>query len=148
MEVIVRAATANDREAWGRLYADYAAFYKTGQDELMRERVWSWIGDAAHPIEALVAEAGGEMIGLAHFRAFARPLSATTAGFLDDLFVSEAVRGAKVGEALISAVAEIGRVRGWSIIRWLTAENNYRARSLYDRVATPTPWRVYDIKLA
>lgn len=144
---IVREARREDREAWGRLYTAYAEFYGTAQDEAMRERVWSWIFDPAQSVEALVAEVNGELVGLAHFRAFIRPLSATKAGFLDDLFVAEPERGAKIGEALIAAVAEIGRAREWSVIRWLTAENNYRARALYDHVATPTSWRVYDMKL-
>ena len=36
---------------------------------------------------------------------------------------------------------------GWSVLRWITADNNYRARSAYDQVATRTAWVTYDIKL-
>jgi hypothetical protein len=32
----------------------------------------------------------------------------------------------------IDAVATQGRKRGWSIWRWITAEDNARARALYD----------------
>ena len=39
------------------------------------------------------------------------------------------------------------RARGWTVIRWITAEDNYRARGLYDRVADKTKWATYDIKL-
>ena len=28
-------------------------------------------------------------------------------------------------------LAEIGRAKGWASIRWITAEDNYRARSFY-----------------
>jgi GNAT superfamily N-acetyltransferase len=86
-------------------------------------------------------------VGLAHVRAFARPLSASTGGFLDDLFVDPAARGSGAAQALIGAVAEEGRRRGWSVVRWITARDNARARAVYDRLAAETPWVTYDLKL-
>lgn len=136
------------REDWNRLYAGYAEFYGVAQTPDMRDRVWSWLHDPAHETNGLVAEdAEGRAVGLAHYRAFARPLSATTGGYLDDLFVDPQMRGRRVADALIEALAEEGRRRGWSVIRWITAENNSRARAVYDRVAKLTPWRTYDIPL-
>lgn len=136
------------RAAWGRLYAGYAEFYQVVQTEEMRDRVWSWIHDPDHQVKAFIAaDEKGEPIGLAHFRPFARPLAAATGGFLDDLFVSKSKRGGRVADALIQAVADEGRKQGWSVIRWITAEDNYRARAVYDRLATKTKWTTYDIKL-
>ena len=94
-----------------------------------------------------MAEQDGTLIGLAHYRVFARPLSASTGGFLDDLFVDPAARGSGAAEALLQALAAEGRNRGWTVIRWITAEDNYRARGLYDRVADRTKWVTYDIRL-
>jgi GNAT superfamily N-acetyltransferase len=145
--MIIRRPEAGDFEAWARLYAGYAAFYRVEQTEGMRARVWSWIGDPDHEVQGLVAEVDGVLVGLAHFRPFARPLSASVGGFLDDLFVDPEARGTGAAKALIAAVEAEGRARGWSVIRWITAENNYRARGLYDQVATRTPWVTYDIKL-
>ena len=31
--------------------------------------------------------------------------------------------------------------------RWITADDNYRARTLYDRVAKKTAWNTYEITL-
>ncbi|MFC7736575.1 GNAT family N-acetyltransferase [Roseomonas sp. GCM10028921] len=136
------------REDWNRLYAGYAEFYGVTQTPAMRDRVWSWLHDPAHETNGLVVEdAEGRAVGLAHYRAFARPLSATTGGYLDDLFVDPQMRGRRVADALIEALAEEGRRRGWSVIRWITAESNSRARAVYDRVAKLTPWRTYDIPL-
>lgn len=144
---IVPVAEAH-RADWERLYAGYAAFYRVTQTAEMRARVWSWIQDPAHEVKGLVAlDAGGRGLGLAHYRPFARPLSASTGGFLDDLFVDPAARGQRVADALIGAVAAIGREKGWSVIRWITAEDNYRGRAVYDRVAQLTLWKTYDIKL-
>lgn len=139
---------AEHREDWDRLYAAYAEFYNVPQSEPMRDRVWAWIHDPAHELQAFVAlDDPRRVIGLAHFRAFARPLSATMGGFLDDLFVEPAARGSGAAPALITAVAEEGRRCGWSMIRWITAEDNYRARAVYDRLADRTAWVIYDLKL-
>ncbi len=143
----IRAVTEADRAAWAQLYADYAAFYGVVQTDAMRAVVWGWLTDPAHGTEGLVAEVDGVVVGIAHYRAFARPLSASVGGFLDDLFVGPEARGTGAAEALVQGVADVGRKRGWSLIRWITAEDNYRARGLYDRVAEKAKWVTYDIKL-
>lgn len=141
----VLPAEPRHRADWNRLYAGYAAFYRVEQTDAMRDAVWGWIMDPAHDVKALVAEDdAGRAIGLAHYRPFARPLRAATGGFLDDLFVDPNHRGGRVADALIEAVAEIGRAKGWTLIRWITADDNYRGRGVYDRVAARTTWITYD----
>ena len=76
-----------------------------------------------------------------------RPLRATIGGFLDDLFVDPAHRGGGVAAALMQGLAEIGKARGWSTMRWLTAEDNYRARSFYDRISTRTAFLTYEMTI-
>jgi GNAT superfamily N-acetyltransferase len=77
----------------------------------------------------------------------ASPLRGTIVGFLDDLYVDPAWRAKKVGRALLDEVAAIGRARGWPFYRWLTADDNYRARGLYDQVAKRTMWITYQYDL-
>lgn len=143
----IRALIAADRPAWGALYAAYADFYGVEQTEDMRDRVWGWIQDPAHEVEGLCAAQGGALVGFAHYRPFARPLAAGVGGFLDDLYVAPEARGSGAARELIDAVAEQGRARGWGMIRWITKEDNYRARGLYDQVADQTWWKTYDLKL-
>lgn len=145
--VNIRKIAQSDRAAWDRLYEGYATFYKVTQTLQMRDTVWGWLHDPAHGTEGLVAEQDGEVIGIAHFRSYYRPLLASVGGFLDDLFVDPAARGTGAAEALIAALKAEGRSRGWTVIRWITAENNYRARGLYDQLAERTAWVTYDIKL-
>lgn len=135
------------RAEWEKLYAGYAAFYRVEQTPEMRATVWNWLQDPAHEVQGLVAlDDLGRPIGLAHFRSFARPLAAATGGFLDDLFVAPEARGGGAAQALIEAVVETGRSRGWTVVRWITADDNYRARSAYDRIANRTKWITYEIK--
>lgn len=148
MPITIRSVEQRDRPEWNALYQGYADFYKVTQTPEMRDRVWQWLFDESHETEGLVAvDDKGILIGLTHFRPFARPLSATTGGFLDDLFVPPSSRGSGAARLLIEAVAQIGKQRGWSVIRWITAEDNYRARSLYDKIADKTKWATYDMKL-
>lgn len=137
------------RSDWERLYAGYAAFYGVVQTQAMRDTVWGWLMDPAHELEGLVAEdPSGRAVGLAHFRPYPRPLRGGYGGFLDDLFVDPQCRGARIADALIEAVAAIGRQRGWPVLRWITAGDNLRARRVYDRLAGRTMWITYDMILA
>ena len=147
-DVAVRPIAVGDREQWDRLYSGYAAFYKVEQTPAMRDKVWSWLMDAGAEVYGLAAvDSEGRLIGITHFRPYARPLSASTGGFLDDLYVDPDARGSGAAEALINAVKAEGLKRGWTVIRWITADDNYRARALYDRLADRTKWVTYDIKL-
>lgn len=134
------------RADWERLYAGYAEFYKVTQTPEMRAKVWSWIHDPAHEVNAVVAEdEAGQAVGLAHYRAFARPLSASTGCFLDDLFVDPSQRGKRVADALLEHLRALAREKGWSTVRWITADDNYRGRGVYDRLAKRTWWITYDM---
>ena len=140
--------TPEHRDAWERLYAGYAAFYKVDQTPEMRATVWGWLQDLDHEVTGFLAlNDAGKPIALAHFRPFSRPLSATTGGFFDDLFVDPQARGSGAAQAIFAAIAEEGKKRGWSVIRWITAEDNYRGRSVYDRVGAKTKWVTYDMTL-
>lgn len=147
-EITIGPPRAEDFADWRRLYEGYATFYKMPMNDEIAGTVWRWLLDPAHPLEALLARTGdGRVVGLAHFRPMPRPLTGSTAGFLDDLFVDPALRGSGLADRLLEAMAETGRRRGWSLIRWLTADNNFRARGVYDRHAQRTMWITYQMDL-
>ena len=79
--------------------------------------------------------------------AFSRPLFATTGCFLDDLFVPSDARGGKEADALLQRLRTMAQENGWSVVCWITADDNYRARTVYDRLADKTHWLTYDIKV-
>lgn len=142
----VRPATAGDYPRWRVLYRAYADFYGVPQSNEAADRVWSWIHDPDHEVGCLLAEDDRDQVaGLAHFRPFARPLSASTGCFLDDLFVDPAERGAGAADALLDELKRLAATEGWSVVRWITADANYRGRAKYDQHATRTHWVTYDM---
>ena len=147
MAITIRPLHADDRPVWEDLFAGYATFYKVEQTAAMRETVYGWLMDADHTSNALVAQdAKGRIIGFTHYRPFVSQLKAVTNCFLDDLYVDPTARGSGAADALIRAVGDIARQNGWTVVRWITADNNYRGRGVYDKLATRTPWVTYDMK--
>ena len=74
------------------------------------------------------------------------PLRGQDIGFLDDLFVDPEYRGRKIGEKLINKMKEISKSKRWNLVRWITRDDNVRAKSLYNRVSVKTNWDVYELK--
>jgi ribosomal protein S18 acetylase RimI-like enzyme len=142
---VVRPPTAGDRLRWQQLYEGYLTFYKTALSDDQMDTVWSWLLSDDHEVYGLVVEGPEGIVGLAHYREFARPSSASVGGFLDDLFVDPSTRGTGVVDALLATLRNIGVTRGWTVIRWITADDNYRARAKYDQQARRTPWVTYDM---
>ena len=138
-----------DREQWQRLYHGYAEFYQVPMNDEILDTVWGWIHDESNLFFGLIAkDEGGRALGLMHCREMASPLRGAQVGFLDDLFVEPDVRGQGVVEALYESLGDLARERGWPFVRWITAENNDRARAVYDRVAEKTEWVTYQMRVA
>jgi GNAT superfamily N-acetyltransferase len=149
----VRHVRADEFEPWTRLFRGYADFYHWPTSDDHQRQIWGWIHEQHH-VEALVAvevDANGDEVGeprgLAHLRTWVRPLRGVVCGYLDDLFVDPAARGTGAVEALFAEMSRLGVERGWPVIRWTTADDNYRARAVYDRRATRTTWITYDMAI-
>jgi GNAT superfamily N-acetyltransferase len=82
-------------------------------------------------------------IGLAHVLFHASTWSPTSYCYLEDLFVTPSARQQGVGRSLIEATYAAADARGCTRVYWTTQEFNYRARALYDQVATKTPFIRY-----
>ncbi|MGH4033683.1 N-acetyltransferase family protein [Actinomycetota bacterium Odt1-20B] len=141
--ITVSPARPEDHAAWRELFAGYAAFYEVELDDAAYDRAWSWIHDPARSTHCLLARTeDGTPIGLAHYRAEDSPLRGTR-GFLDDLFVAPEHRGGGAVDALFAELRRVTEEAGWPSLSWRTAENNYRARAVYDRYAAPSGFLTY-----
>lgn len=141
--MIVRKIELKDRASWEALYRDYARFYKVPMDNTILDTVWSWVFSEDGFYCAVVEDADGQLIGLAHYRQMPSPLRGKTVGFLDDLFVSPEWRGQGAVQRLFDYLDTECRNNGWPFMRWITADDNYRGRRVYDQLATKTGWVTY-----
>ncbi len=144
-EVVVRPVEPEDREAWAALFRGYRTFYEIGESAQVVDRVWGWLQDPGHEVDAIVAVLDGQVVGFAHHRSYSRPSEGETGLFLDDLFTAPDVRGRGVARALIERLGGIARERGAAKVRWVTAPDNHTAQRLYDDVAARTDWLTYDL---
>ncbi len=144
----VRALEPRDREAWQELYAGYCEFYKTPFPQEKADRVWGWLMDPDYEAFGLVAVDDDDTpIALAHWRQFARLLADGIGIYIDDLFTHPDLRGTGAGTALIKQVEAIAKERGASVVRWITANDNFVGQKIYERLAQRTMWVTYDLKV-
>tara|TARA_B110000444_G_scaffold244846_1_gene264688 strand:- start:43 stop:474 length:432 start_codon:yes stop_codon:yes gene_type:complete len=142
---MIREIKFSDKEEWKDLYRGYADFYKVEMNEEILKTVWGWLHDKSHDVKGIVYEHENKIVGFAHYRRMPRPLRGKYIGFLDDIYVEPKQRGKKIGEKLIYELNEISKKNNWDLIRWITQDNNRRAKSLYDRVAKKTSWSLYEL---
>lgn len=146
MNIQVVDLQEQDKSAWQLLYQAYADFYQVPMSQQILDEVWSWIHDANSTFFGKMAKnENGEALGMMHFREMPSPLRGAHAGFLDDLFVKPEFRGEGVVDALFEELKRQAESKAWPFVRWITADNNYRGRAVYDRVAQKTKWQTYQL---
>ena len=143
---MIREIKLEDKEEWEALYRGYANFYKVEMNDKILKTVWEWIHDKNHDVSSLAYEQDNKIIGIAHYRKMPSPLRGKYIGFLDDLFVDPEHRGKKIGEKILSELKVISEKNKWGLIRWITRNDNARAKSLYDKVSEKTTWDTYELK--
>lgn len=143
--MLIRDLKSEDFDAWLPLYQIYADHYQVSLSDQGLAVTWGWLSDKTHPLTGLVAEHDGRLVGLAHYRAMPSPLRGENIGFLDDLVVLPEAKGGGVADALLAKLRLIANQQGWPVIRWITRDNNYRARAVYDRIANKTDWNMYEM---
>ena len=47
---------------------------------------------------------------------------------------------------LFNKIKLIGVKSGWKTIRWITRDNNYQARRVYDQIGHKTDWNLYEVE--
>ena len=108
----------------------------------------NWARIESGTLHALIAtDAGGNVQGFLLYNAFPFTWSTGDVAYLQDLYVCAKARGQGLARALIEALADIGRTKGWFKIFWMTQAHNVSAQSLYDKVAIKRDYIRYDLPL-
>lgn len=140
----IRELEATDYEGWAALYSGYKAFYQVHVSDEDLRTAFDWILDESHPQYGFVVESEGLLVALAHYQVHPNPLRASYRMYLNDLYVDKAYRKRGCAGAIIETLTTICQNEGFEKLRWVTAEDNYRARSLYDKLAQKSHFIIYD----
>ena len=143
----VRPIAREDYAGWRPLWEGYNAFYGRSGPTALAEQItaatWERFFSASEPIHALVAEADGRVVGLAHYLFHRSTTRLHDVCYLQDLFTAEQHRGRGVGRLLIQAVYEAASAARSSRVYWTTQATNAPGRALYDKVAKHLGFIVY-----
>ena len=141
----IRDIKIEDRNDWHILFQEYANFYQAEINDNIINTVWKWLHTAEHELQGMVGETNNKVIAFAHYRRMPSSLRGQDIGFLDDLYVLPECRGQQIGEQLIIRLKQISIEKKWNLVRWITRDNNVRAKKVYDKVSNLTNWDVYEL---
>lgn len=146
--VRVRRAVREDGPRILELDRELARFERLEPpDDEEGRRLLSWIFDQG-TLEALVAETGGALEGIALFYEGLGTFRARPFLYLEDLVVSGETRSRGVGEALMAALAREVLARGALRLEWSVLDWNARAIAFYERLGArrPQEWIKYALE--
>lgn len=145
--VRVRSVRRSDFDAWKPLWDGYNAFYgrkdETALPREVTDTTWRRFFEPEEPMFALVAEGGGQVVGLVHYLFHRSTNRIELTCYLQDLFTAPAERGRGVGRALIQGVYEAAKAAGIHRVYWHTQQTNAAGRLLYDKLASHLGFIVY-----
>ena len=145
MPIKTRSLEPTDREQWEPLFRGYLTFYKASLPDDVIDETWARLmsDDPQFHVGLCAVDDGADLVGIAHIIFHRSTWSKTHYCYLEDLFVSPEVRAKGIGRQLIDAVYDEADARECTRTYWATQEFNYRARGLYDQVATKSPFLQY-----
>ncbi|WP_158993028.1 GNAT family N-acetyltransferase [Mucilaginibacter sp. L196] len=146
-DLLIRPIEPADYEQWLPLWDAYNKFYgRSGATALpleITQTTWARFFNPDEPVNALVAESNGKLVGLTHYIFHRSTITIGLSCYMQDLFTNEAVRGKGVGRALINGVYERAKLTGSPRVYWQTHETNITAMKLYDKIAERSGFLVY-----
>jgi len=144
-EVTIRPLQASDEAEWRRLWKLYLEYYETElAEEIYQSSFARMLSGGPDEFHGLLALRGNQPIGLAHYLFHRSGWQFENVCYLQDLYVDPSERGKSIGRALIEAVYEKADAAGCPDVYWMTQHFNEAGRRLYDRVATLSPFIIYE----
>jgi len=145
MNLVLRFATPEDVPTILRFIRELAEFEREADKVVATEALLHEAMFGERPVaEAVMAERGGEPLGMALFFHNFSTWTGWRGLYLEDLYVTPAARGSGVGKALLSHLAAIAVDRGCSRFEWAVLNWNQKAIDFYEAMgAEPmTEWTV------
>lgn len=146
-EVTIRPLEKTDFSAWEPLWQGYLTFYKASLTPDVTRLTFDRLTSGTEPMGGFIAGQDGKAIGIVNYVMHRTTWAASDICYLQDLFVSPAIRGGGTGAKLIEAVRALAQEKRCFRVYWQTHESNDVAMKLYDKVAQKSGFLVYRIPL-
>jgi GNAT superfamily N-acetyltransferase len=142
----IRRLERGDWDQWRPLWDGYLESYRAEVSEDVTRNTFAQLADGKNDMFGLLAVGEQqEGIGLVHCVVHPTTWSQQSCCYLEDLYVSPPARGSDLGRSLLEEAKRMSDEQGAERLYWHTQEYNGRARSLYDQVARPTSFIVYEM---
>ena len=146
--VEIRPARTEEIEEMLPLIRSYCEFYETEPDDEGLRKMFEILINQPDQGAVFIARDDSRAVGFATLDWKWSSLKAARIGYLEDLFVDPEARGRGIADALIEVCADRCRELGMPAMQWLTAPDNQRAQSVYNRTgADAGMYLEYDLKL-
>ncbi|MBT2606710.1 GNAT family N-acetyltransferase [Bacillus sp. ISL-53] len=147
----IRPITVEDTEKLIPLMRTYIVdFYKCPNptDQQLADHIKLFVGN---PIlgKQFIIENDGDFVGFATLYFTFSTTKVRKIAILNDLFISDSVRGNGLGEELFNYALNYSKENDYAVMSWKTAQDNTTAQSLYNKVGglnTNASWINYEIK--
>jgi len=135
MAIEIKPLTTADEPVWRDLWTGYLEFYESSVSEAVYQSTFQrLLADGEYEPSALLAWDGDRAVGLVHYLFHRHCWRVENVCYLQDLYAQPETRGTGIGRALIEAVYDAADRANCPFVYWNTAEDNERARHLYDRI--------------
>ena len=128
----IRGITAADYAGWRSLWDGYLAFYGVEIPEPVTDSTFQRLVSDGAGLQGLIVLEQDEPVGFAHLILHLCTWDLRPSCYLEDLFVASTHRGQGIGRALLDWIVASAEETGIGRLYWHTAEDNARARQLYD----------------
>ncbi len=149
MAIDIRPVTVEELPEILPLIAAYQEFYEV--EDIDRDRNLSFFSRFVGENDDgwIHAAWDGDLpVGFACYYLHKSSFAVTDTVLLNDLYVSESVRGQGIGRRFIETGRELARGVGSPVLEWATAPDNTRAQALYDSTgAEKKTWLEYELKV-
>ncbi len=142
----IRDLRADDWDGWLALWSGYLAFYRAELSEETTRATFERLCAGRDGMFGLLAvDDEGRAVGMANCVIHATTWSRQPKCYLEDLFVAPSARGQDSAGRCWRRSSSRRPIGGRPGVYWHTQQYNGRARSLYDQVARPTSFVVYEM---
>ena len=97
--------------------------------------------------EIFGARLGDQLVGFAVFFDLPDTMTGLRAGQLNELYVDHPVRSQGIGKALVEALANEGRSRDWTHLRWMVPAKPPSASRIARSIAERGDWESFAIRI-